>query len=211
MSQETTKSTNRRKKEKFFQDIFKGHVIDVGCGDDVLDKNAFPNIESVEPFDLKDGDAQKIAELRKENYYDVVHSSQCLEHMKDVNEALKNWIKITKPGGHLVITVPDFNLYEQGYWPSLYNHDHKFTFTIKDEGIARDDHIVLSDWLKGFEDVKVLSLKLIDTNYNYELKDVDQTRGDAEAFIEFVLEKKSGVKEQAKTSKKSKSTKSKKV
>lgn len=191
MAAETTKSTKRRIKDPFFQNIFKGNLIDIGAGEDILDKNSFENIESVEDFDLKDGDAQKISQSRKENSYDVVHSSQCLEHMRDVNEALNEWIKITKEGGHLVITIPDFHLYEQGNWPSIYNHDHKFTFTIESEDHQRGNHINVKEWLEGFTDkVDVLRVDLIDTNYDYSKKNVDQTRGDAEAFIEIVLRKK---------------------
>src|SRR6185312_3014562 len=35
-----------------------------------------------------------------------------------------------KRGGHLVISVPDEDLYEQGVWPSTFNTDHKITFTL---------------------------------------------------------------------------------
>ena len=35
-----------------------------------------------------------------------------------------------EPGGHLIVTVPDEDLYEQGHFPSDYNRDHKWTFTI---------------------------------------------------------------------------------
>ncbi|MBV5346213.1 MAG: methyltransferase domain-containing protein, partial [Rhodoferax sp.] len=64
---------------------------------------------------------------------DFVHSSHCLEHMRDVREALKNWIRIVKPGGFLILTVPDEDLYEQGQWPSRFNTDHKWSFTIHKE------------------------------------------------------------------------------
>ncbi len=30
---------------------------------------------------------------------------------------------------HLVLTIPDEDLYEQGVWPSTLNDDHKHTFT----------------------------------------------------------------------------------
>src|SRR3546814_12230808 len=46
------------------------------------------------------------------------------------SEGLRNWFRILKPGGHLIVTVPDEDLYEQGIFPSAYNPDHKWTFTI---------------------------------------------------------------------------------
>ena len=44
--------------------------------------------------------------------------------------ALQHWLRVLKPGGHLVVTVPDEDLYEQGVWPSTFNGDHKHTFTM---------------------------------------------------------------------------------
>ncbi len=32
--------------------------------------------------------------------------------------------------GHLIVTVPDEDLYEQGVFPSTYNSDHKWTFSV---------------------------------------------------------------------------------
>ena len=37
---------------------------------------------------------------------------------------------MVKPGGHLIITVPDEDLYEKGFWPSRFNPSHKWSFTI---------------------------------------------------------------------------------
>ena len=35
-----------------------------------------------------------------------------------------------RPGGFLVLVVPDEDLYEQGMWPSAFNEDHKATFRL---------------------------------------------------------------------------------
>jgi hypothetical protein len=40
------------------------------------------------------------------------------------------WWALVKPGGYLVIVVPDEDLYEQGMWPSRFNTDHKATFNL---------------------------------------------------------------------------------
>ena len=99
-----------------------GNGIDIGCGKD-------PVFDTVQPFDLEHGDANRISEYIKEPK-DFVFSSHCLEHMKDPYLALKEWFKILKPGGYLFILVPDEDLYEQGVFPSRFNSDHKWTFTI---------------------------------------------------------------------------------
>ncbi|MBI3513178.1 MAG: methyltransferase domain-containing protein, partial [Proteobacteria bacterium] len=83
-----------------------------------------------EPFDVAEGDANHIARYRAPETYDCVHSSHCLEHMRDPPAALAAWWALIKPGGYLVLVVPDEDLYEQGFWPSRFNPDHKATFRL---------------------------------------------------------------------------------
>jgi SAM-dependent methyltransferase len=191
MSAETSKAADRRRVQWAFTNrIFKGRGIDIGCGADLLQpEHGFPLIESCEPFDLEHGNAQFIHQYKEEGSYDFVHSSQCLEHMVDAYEALKNWFKLVKVGGYLVATFPDEDLYEQGTFPSRWNHDHKWTFSINKKKSWSYRHIDVLDMLASLENCKIIRVDLIDTNYNYALNNVDQTRGDAEAFIEIVLQK----------------------
>ena len=51
--------------------------------------------------------------------------------MDDPRSAIIDWYQLVKPGGYLIILVPDKDLYEQGAWPSMFNSEHKWTFTIK--------------------------------------------------------------------------------
>ncbi len=64
--------------------------------------------------------------------YDFVFASHVLEHM-DPRAALEDWLSLVRPGG-LIVLVPDEDLYEQGHVPSLFNDDHKHTFTISEGG-----------------------------------------------------------------------------
>lgn len=43
-----------------------------------------------------------------EHYFDVIIASDCLEHLQDDTTAVKNWYKLLKPGGILLIFVPAF-------------------------------------------------------------------------------------------------------
>jgi len=47
----------------------------------------------------------------KDNYADYIIASEILEHMplKDLNNALREWVRVLKKGGKMIITVPDFN------------------------------------------------------------------------------------------------------
>ena len=48
--------------------------------------------------------------------FDFVFSSHCLEHMQDPVKcpSLRDWWQLVRPGGVLIVIVPDEDLYEQG-------------------------------------------------------------------------------------------------
>jgi SAM-dependent methyltransferase len=116
--------TNKIRGPDFVRRYFQERsVIDIGCGDD-------PVVPWAEPFDRADGDANLITEYLPGRSFDVVHSSHCLEHMRVPREALAQWWALVRPGGFLITVVPDEELYEQGIWPSVFNYDHKWAFTL---------------------------------------------------------------------------------
>ena len=106
----------------FERSILTGKGIDIGCGAD-------PITEDVHRFDIEDGDANHITQYVKEQF-DFVYASHCLEHMHNPCEAILEWWKLVRVGGHLFFIVPDEDLYEQGVFPGRFNSDHKATFTI---------------------------------------------------------------------------------
>src|SRR5689334_10588480 len=106
---EASKAVMRRLHDsRFATRYFVGHGIDIGAGTDTLCQYSeqFPLMMGCRAWDLKDGDAQ-LLESVADNSLDFVHSSHCLEHMRDPLEALQNWLRVLKPGGHAVVTVPD--------------------------------------------------------------------------------------------------------
>jgi len=61
---------------------------------------------------------------------DAVFSSHCLEHIDDFENALKDWYRVTRTGGYIVIVVPHRDLYEKKrFLPSRFNGDHKRFYT----------------------------------------------------------------------------------
>jgi predicted SAM-dependent methyltransferase len=105
--------------------------------------------------------------------------------------ALKNWIRVVKPKGHLVITVPDEDLYEQGVWPSMYNSDHKFTFTINKDNSWSSKSINILDLLSNLnKEISIKKIELLDNLHFKSLHGIDQTRYTfSESAIEIVLRK----------------------
>lgn len=141
----------------------KGRVIDIGCGKDLV-------VPHAEPFDLQHGDAQRIAELRPVGTYDAVCSSHCLEHMRDVPAALRQWWALVRAGGHLIVVVPDEDLYEQGGWPSLFNHDHKATFRIGKQATWSPVSYDLLELVRSLDGADVISCERQDLGYDYSLR-----------------------------------------
>ncbi|HYF21677.1 MAG TPA: methyltransferase domain-containing protein [Ramlibacter sp.] len=189
---ETSKALARRLADsRFATRYFVGDGIDIGAGPDPLGqyREMFPLMRSCRPWDLADGDAQ-VLEGVPDASLDFVHSSHCLEHMRDCDAALRNWLRVLRPGGHLVVLVPDEDLYEQGVFPSTFNPDHKWTFTTAKAGSWSPRSISLASFLAGFAgEALLLKLELLDGTFRRHLgRRVDQTRTPvAECAIEFVL------------------------
>ena len=96
-------------------DVFDGEAQEHGA--EQRDEDGTEEAAGIsEPGALRQRPADQAAELMAsvaDNTYDFVHSSHCLEHMRDPARAMHNWLRILKPGGHLVCLVPDEDLYEQ--------------------------------------------------------------------------------------------------
>jgi SAM-dependent methyltransferase len=191
--QETSKALIRRLQDaRYANTYFKGDGIDIGCGPDPLSKytQQFPLMTSLKPWDLADGDAQLMTNATDESY-DFVHSSHCLEHLHDPYEAFDNWIRICKPGGHIITTIPDEDLYEQGVWPSNHNPDHKTSWTISKDQSWSPVSINLLELLYQYKDkVEILKVELINQAFMYDVQRFDQTyHSIAECAIEFIVRK----------------------
>ncbi len=60
---------------------------------------------------------------------DAVYSSHCLEHIADYIQAIRDWYRVIKYGGHIIAVVPHAHLYERRKRPPLRNGDHKRSYT----------------------------------------------------------------------------------
>ena len=108
---------------ELFSKYIQGNILDIGAGGDPVSPEATV-------FDKPQGNAEHISDYFQTESFDTVFSSHCLEHVNEPTTVLKDWFALVKPGGHLFVIVPDEDLYEQGHFPSVFNDDHKSTFTI---------------------------------------------------------------------------------
>lgn len=143
------------------KDLLRSSVLDIGAGND-------PVVSHARIFDQQHGDANLITQYVKEDF-DCVYSSHCLEHMHHPSSALKEWWQLVKPNGHLFFIVPDEDLYEQGYFPSRFNGDHKHTFTIAKKQSWSDVSINVLDLVKTLDDAELVSVKLNDIGVDRRL------------------------------------------
>lgn len=190
---ECSKSIVRRLADiNFTNKYFVGEGIDIGGKPDplVLYKELFSQIKEVKTWDWEDGDAQ-FMEGVPDDVYDFVHSSHCLEHLVAPKEGLRNWLRVVKPGGYLIITVPDEDLYEQGVFPSTFNADHKWTFTaFKAQSWSEKSLNVIDLFCELGAEAELVRLEQLSSNYRYDLPRYDQTLTPvAECGIEFIIRK----------------------
>ena len=62
----------------------------------------------------------------RDNEFDLIVSSDILEHIKDDNSAIAEWNRILKPNGALIIFVPAFN-FLWGSHDKINNHYRRYT------------------------------------------------------------------------------------
>ena len=126
-SGESLKAEPRRRREGFFERYCQGRGLDIGYGGDLIVPNAIG-------WDLEHGDATLMSGLPPEDF-DFVYGSHVLEHLPDCERALRSWWRLLRPGGYLIICVPERDLYEKKLTlPSNWNPDHRHFFLLeKDE------------------------------------------------------------------------------
>lgn len=187
-------SMQRRVRDaRFATRYFVGYGIDIGGGIDslALYREFFPLVRNIVIYDQGQGGAQLLDNVT-DGTFDFVYLSHCLEHVQDPHEALSNWIRVVRPGGHLVVSVPDEDLYEQGVWPSTFNSDHKATFTLCKRRSWSPVSVNVFDLLHRVAHLaRPIGVETINHAFRHMMPvRFDQTRTPlSESAIEFVLRK----------------------
>lgn len=123
MAKETAKAKTRRIAEGFFDKYFQGEGIDIGYGGDLV----VPNCRG---WDVEDGDAHDLQSVA-DGTYDFAYSSHVLEHLEEPARALRNWWRVVKPGGYLILYIPERDIFERKRTlPSDISLDHKHYFLL---------------------------------------------------------------------------------
>jgi SAM-dependent methyltransferase len=188
---ESTKSIGRRIRDtRYVTRFLVGDGVDIGGKPDplTLHRHLLPLMEEVRVWDLEDGDAQFMSGV-DDCSYDFIYSSHTLEHMNDPIVAFENWFRILRPGGHMVISVPDEDLYEQGDFEKSFNRHHKHSFTILKSESWSEKSINVTELVASLgSSAQLILVNLEDTHYRYDIPKFDQTRAPlVESAIDLVI------------------------
>lgn len=89
-----------------------GTILHIGCGNERIEDHWFPGYTEIR-LDIdpncKPDIVASMTDLGDIGLFDVVYSSHCLEHLApdDVRVALRECLRVLKPGGALLMFVPD--------------------------------------------------------------------------------------------------------
>lgn len=108
----------------------RGRGLDIGCGS----FKAYPHFIGVDNLNHQQqfgwemrpdvvSEADDLSMFANQSL-DFVFSSHTLEHLENTRKALKEWLRVIKPGGYLVLYLPDDALYPKVGEPGA-NPDHK--------------------------------------------------------------------------------------
>src|SRR5688572_9713410 len=121
---ETSKAHAHRVRDGWYHKYVEYPGIDIGSGPDPL-LSWLPPDQRFRAWDKQDGDAVYMNGVPDATYR-TVYAAHVLEHLTNPELALRNWWRILGSGGHLIVLVPDRDLYERKKTlPSAWAPEHK--------------------------------------------------------------------------------------
>lgn len=178
--------TNSQYEFEFIKPFLQGKGIDVGCGTsrlspDILALDQQPDQRYAHAdvvHDCKDLEVGKPFEFKgqmydfRDNEFDFIFSSHCLEDFPDIDPVFLSWWKKIKANGLMILLLPDM---QGGRYPDLKMH--------RETGQGNPSH--KTDVGKEFIFSMLERLKL-----NYEIIQADTIPHDRSCTIDFVIKKK---------------------
>jgi len=133
----------------------QGKGLDLGCADDKIrpdaigvDNRKWPGVDIY-------ADVRNLT-FAKDGEYDYVFSSHCLEHLKgDPMEVLEEWLRVIRPGGYLVLYLPDSAYYAEPNPEHFHSFSHvEFVKRIRE--IPEFEYVFSEAQISGPEDYSFL-------------------------------------------------------
>jgi len=95
----------------FYDRYMRGVGLDIGYRGDISD--ASPVLAGAVGVELGENGYDGIHIKRPDSSVDYVFSSHCLEHLSEPEKNIREWYRLIKLGGFLVLMVPHKYLYEK--------------------------------------------------------------------------------------------------
>lgn len=201
---ETRKAHPRRVREGWYAKYVRSPLLDVGSGTDPLPVRGAVRWDYQWVYDESedsiswrnepgDRDAQTLKGL-DDNSFQTIYASHVLEHMEDHREALRNWWRVLRPGGLLLMAVPHRDLYEKKKThPSRWNPRDRegggghLTFWLPDRYDEPDTLSLIDECKAAIEAAQIIDFRVVDEGYDYfQPEDVHPV---GEYAIELILRK----------------------
>ncbi|WP_299435876.1 class I SAM-dependent methyltransferase [uncultured Aquimarina sp.] len=126
------KNYSLNKKVRLISDLNKGtgNLLDIGAG--TGDFLVEANKKNWEVYGVEPNSSAKILAEKKgiilqsntdglvSNSFDVITMWHVLEHVPDLSSQIKELKRLLKPGGYLVVAVPNFKSYDASYYKSFW-------------------------------------------------------------------------------------------
>lgn len=157
---------------KFTGENKQTNLLDIGCGDglrlEILKKNGYSNCSGVEFLENEAIYAKDVKKLRvlnttfdefncEKNSFDAITLYNVFEHFNNPIESLKKMKEILKPGGWLVMEIPNFDSLQmklfKARWVDFDVPRHYFYYTKKTISniLAKNGFLIKNiDWTQNF-------------------------------------------------------------
>ena len=129
VGEEARKAVRSRVSNGFYERYLSGTaILDIGYRGYVAD--VIPIVPAAIGVELDYPGNDGITLPFPDQSQDAVFASHCLEHIPDFRNAIRDWFRVLRIGGFLVVMVPHQFLYEKKReLPSRYNEDHHRFYT----------------------------------------------------------------------------------
>lgn len=128
VSREPLKTFEEKLENGFFEKYMSGHGVDIGYRGGNADN--LPILPSAIGVDIGFRGYDGVTLPFPSGQFDYVYSSHCLEHVLKPFECLREWHRVLKDGGYLIVVVPHQYLYEKkAIMPSRFSREHLRFFT----------------------------------------------------------------------------------
>jgi SAM-dependent methyltransferase len=188
---------HRRLKDSRYANIWlSGQGLDISDASDPLSSytSSFPKISALDLLDQAATHPEYLDNIPNDTY-DFVHSAFQLQYFEQPFVAVRNWLRVIKPGGFLIIKVPDEDLWYQGVWPPTVDPAAKFSFSLYKSKSWNVQYSInsYSFFTQNAIYIDVLKGDRLDENYNYATPNIDQISNSCECGVEFVLRRRTDI------------------